>query len=743
MIDFEARARDAMAAHGLNPRDVIIDSQFHRFDGDKKGGNSCWYIFHYDAVNPYGSFGDWANHSRDGYFSFKSQSEMSEGERALYLQRQDEDKKKRAKLKTEAQNKAKSTAIYLVDKLQKREHGYTARKQIPLYGSAGILKPLPDKDGVAGEDMLVIPAYKAGLLVGMQRIWADGSKNFLKNAPYAGAYFLIGDPATSQKIMIAEGYATGASVHMATGFPVIVTFNDTNMLNVFQYWKKTLPPETVFTICADNDESGAGLAAAKKCKGAVIRMCPVATDYNDLHVAQGLQAVKEAIFPPVIERSTAQYDVSQSDYEQRGWWDDWVYINHEDKFYSLATHMRYSITAFNLQNGKLVPESDKGGKGTASSMVTNDSLVRVVAKAVYAPNVDEVIFKDNNLECVNVFNPKTLPKAAAEYTQAGRDAIDMIRNHIFYICNCNEEHTALMLNWIAWQLQRKGEKILWCPVIQGVEGTGKSFFADLLEHLLGHENINTVAPREVLSQFNGWATNACVSVLSEIRLVNQDRYEAVNALKPLITDQVVQINIKNVPAYNVRNVTNYICMTNFKDAIPVTATDRRWWILYSDYDTLDDFLQRASPDDADGYFMRLYNALRGYSSEVVKWFSEYAIHPDFERIKQAPKTIYKDALLRNEQEKSMPIHDAIDLLEEGGYYFNSSILCAGDFFDRLKDVCADFNPQTSQRATFLMKLGFSFYKTMKIDGKTRKIWCKKLNLEDDYIKEELRKTLYI
>jgi putative DNA primase/helicase len=64
---------------------------------------------------------------------------------------------------------------------------------------------------------------------GLQKIFDDGTKKFIKNSHLAGSFYVIGNIENPEKIMICEGLATGLSIHLASRIPVIVSFNAGNL----------------------------------------------------------------------------------------------------------------------------------------------------------------------------------------------------------------------------------------------------------------------------------------------------------------------------------------------------------------------------------------------------------------------------------------------------------------------------------------------------------------------------------
>jgi putative DNA primase/helicase len=138
------------------------------------------------------------------------------------------------------------------------------------------------------EGNLIIPLFHKGLDVGQfkqgkgyehvttaQIIAKDQPfKGFLPKGKMQGSYAVIGGvgaledklsghPVTkpAEQILIAEGYATAATLHQATGQPVFVAFSANNLApvlkNVLEQW-----PGKQVVICADNDQNLTGLNAA-------------------------------------------------------------------------------------------------------------------------------------------------------------------------------------------------------------------------------------------------------------------------------------------------------------------------------------------------------------------------------------------------------------------------------------------------------------------------------------------------
>ena len=162
---------------------------------------------------------------------------------------------------------------------------------------------------------LVVPLLNSeGRTVSLQFIDGEGRKRFLPGGEKKGCYFPIParDGSKAGPLLIGEGTATVLSACMATGHAGLVAFDAGNLEAVAKVARETYP-ERELVLLADNDctdrdgtprtdEQNAGLVAARKAAEAVggkLAVCPAhegrATDFNDLHQARGLDAVRMVI----------------------------------------------------------------------------------------------------------------------------------------------------------------------------------------------------------------------------------------------------------------------------------------------------------------------------------------------------------------------------------------------------------------------------------------------------------------
>ena len=411
--------------------------------------------------------------------------------------------------------------------------------------------------------------------------------------------------------------------------------------------------------------------------------------------------------------------------EAPDWCKEWVYINSHTAFAHLNSLKILKTEAFNIKNGKNVPPSVNGSKQSAAKYIADSGFIDTVDVMAYLPNTNEPVVEIDDSKVLNSFNPKSVPTAAITYSEGGLEAIKLVEKHIKFIFT-TKQNSEIFTAWLAHQIQFPGKQILWSPVIQSVQGVGKSFFGELLRCCLGDRNVGTVSPGQVISDFNGWATNVSVNVLEELRVKGHNRYDAINSLKPLVTDRMIQINDKGVKQYMTYNTTNYICFTNYKDSLPIDQDDRRWWVIFTQIECLSD-LRSFVGEDAITYFPKLFNAVRTYGGEIRKWLLDYKLSDEFLSIKQAPMTDSKLSMIATEEASFEGYSEVKELIEKGGKYYNKDVVSATDLFEQLEFLYPEVSVQTSKRHILMKKLGFSVIsKQVKIDGKLRRIWAKKV-----------------
>jgi len=213
-----------------------------------------------------------------------------------------------------AERAAVDAAELWADASEQGASPYLARKGVQGYG----VRYLADSS-------LLVPMRNAvGELHNLQRIAPekprDGKpeKRFLPGGRKSGLLHWLGDPAGAAVLCQAEGYATAASVHAATGRPVAVCFDAGNLVNVAKALRP-LFPGAAFLICGDDDQATAertgknpgrekaasAARAARSTDGAAGAVFPAGlpaelSDFNDLACVMGLDEVRRQVEAAIV-----------------------------------------------------------------------------------------------------------------------------------------------------------------------------------------------------------------------------------------------------------------------------------------------------------------------------------------------------------------------------------------------------------------------------------------------------------
>lgn len=305
-----------------------------------------------------GAFGDWrlqGGTTKGGGWAVKmtappmsaEERKRLTAERRAIKQRAERDAAERhSKAGAEAERLWRKLAGQGEDAARVRDAEYLQRKRVGGYGvrvsqKGTVVVPMRDVQGKLWGLQLIRPR---GLVEQQHKL---GKEFFPVGLNMAGTYHHIGaEPAVGDPVVIVEGYATGASVHMATGYTVIVAFNTAKLADVVKAIRGKYPGRRLI-IGADDDVHkvekrpadmppihNAGIEAAKKAAGQFDPPLPWImpdfsgfarssgdetgnggdVDFNDLHVLggqAGLERIAEqfdAALNPVGARAPRQED---------------------------------------------------------------------------------------------------------------------------------------------------------------------------------------------------------------------------------------------------------------------------------------------------------------------------------------------------------------------------------------------------------------------------------------------------
>lgn len=298
----------------------IMDGQKHRIgvEGDRKSDQAGFYVCHLDG-HPAG----YIKNNRTGI-------DMKWKAKGYSL-----DPEEKAKLKAVAAAKQAERAARLEETHEATSQRIIRQMEdlVPVAEATAYLKDKgiqPHVGALTDGDYKTtyIPAFDAdGKLWTMQYIQENGTKRFAKNSRKEGCFHPVGGMealAAAPVVVIAEGYATAATLSEALGQATVSAFDSGNLLPVAQALHQKYPDKPIIIAGDDDLNVGATLGinpgrvkateAARAVNGKTI--FPVFspgeqsadskafTDFNDLAKSSilGMDGVKRQV-QPVIDKA--------------------------------------------------------------------------------------------------------------------------------------------------------------------------------------------------------------------------------------------------------------------------------------------------------------------------------------------------------------------------------------------------------------------------------------------------------
>lgn len=483
----------------------------------------------------------------------------------------------------------------------------------------------------------------AGLLVGLQWIDERGGKKFLTGTQKSGSWHMIGEPSPRAPLAVAEGYATAATIHQATGWPVAVAFDAGNLSPVAAALYERYP-NALFMVCADDDwktEGNPGVSkateAARRCRGRVA--VPEfggadherGTDWNDLHVAQGVDVVKkqlcaatqrvtEAPAPPVIDAARLTLEAAVEQFalalpDAKVWdlqkrrlmnkqaaktyfgdiWDDW--LKHPSRRTVDQEDVRDDIAAAKIEGRGGLADAIKRYVYLSGTTDVWDRLRREVVginplRLMLAADFDEWLKSPQRQELHHtdlIFDPTQKGRDGAFINKfrglplqpvRNDDACEGIRHLVWQLCNENDEDWSWLVSWLALPLQRVGAKLATAVLMHSsMQGAGKSLLFDRVMRQIYGEYSVTVSQHELEDRYTVWRSQKLYAVYEEIFARGQ-KYDHMGLVKQMITGETFRVEQKFVTGWEEVNSMNSVFLSNEVQPMHIEEEDRRFFVVW-------------------------------------------------------------------------------------------------------------------------------------------------------------------
>lgn len=412
-----------------------------------------------------------------------------------------------------------------------------------------------------------------------------------------GHFHLLGMASGAPVVLVAEGYATAASLFEATGLPVAVAFDAGNLAPVAAVLHARYKTARLL-VCADDDKFSEGnpgvtcaSAAAMEVGGAFVvpafadeaaRQAAFdtkgakLTDFNDLHALEGLHVVRVQVEARLTALNWRAATAPATTPRGAG-------VAKNDPLRPIETTdellERFALiygqggTVFDHQEHRLLALSDMRDvcMGRFIHREWSDHPDRQIAR------VESVGFDpactDKSIHC-NLWSgwPTTPVAGTCEYLT------DLLR----YMCAGDADPEGLyqwVMRWLAYPIQHPGAKMQTTLVVHGPQGTGKNMFFEVIMGIYGQYG-RIIDQSAIEDKFNDWASRRLFLIADEV-VARSDLYHVKNKLKSFITGEWIRINPKNMAAYDERNHVNMVFLSNESMPTIVEQDDRRHAVIWT------------------------------------------------------------------------------------------------------------------------------------------------------------------
>lgn len=185
----------------------------------------------------------------------------------------------------------------------------------------------------------------------------------------------------------------------------------------------------------------------------------------------------------------------------------------------------------------------------------------------------------------------------------------------------------ILFEYLAHNAKYPGHKIPWAPLIQSTEGAGKGAIKRIVTNMLGKPYVYTPKAQELIesgSKFNSWMRSKLLILVDEIKV--DERRDMIEILKPMISEAEIEIQSKGVDQDIEDNPANWFFFSNYKDAIPINKSSRRFAIFYSAIQNGQDLLDRGMDKAYFDWFYDMWMDGPGRGTAIItKWLLDYPI----------------------------------------------------------------------------------------------------------------------
>jgi hypothetical protein len=290
--------------------------------------------------------------------------------------------------------------------------------------------------------------------------------------------------------------------------------------------------------------------------------------------------------------------------------------------------------------------------------------------------------------------------------------------HIEKLCPDGDDQE-ILINYLASMVQFLGRKFQWCPVIQGVQGNGKTFISLCVAFILGHRY--TAFPRadEITSKFNDWQYRTLGVFVEDFHRTSNTQHDTMETLKPMLTADRQMIEGKNKTKIMRDICCNYIINTNHKEALRKTRDDRRFAMFFTAQQSEEDLRRDGMLGD---YCPNLYTWAKRKNGflYVSDWLQDYPIKDRYNPLicSRAPKTSSTEQAIM--ESMGSVENEILEAIEQERIGFKNGWIGSSALNQLLEEAGMARRIPPNRRRALLKTLGYDWHPGLK-NGRTSTI----------------------
>lgn len=668
-------ALNQMRAAGLDAVALEVDTakpvRCREIDGGREKRGWYWLSSKEIRGESYitGAFGIYRG-SDNGKLTIKIRREgatlfLSAEERAAIKARHDANMKRmKALRKAEADRAARAAEHAWRQYLPTGDSDYLTRKGVQAHG----LRFSPSGNGT-----LAVPMLRAGRVVGLQIIRGKDrgckleKEYWPKGMDKVGAYHLLGAILPGGVCLVAEGYASAATIFEALGgqIPVAVAFDagslmpvgkqlstefrgvrllfcaDDDYLPKCKHCRKRTPvDDPTCRHCGDlHERQNEGFAAARNAADAMSSghgawVAPrfaaerpldgpkKPTDYNDLAALEGLHVVRAQIETHLAGLGWQVGAPARGANGSRGAGNIPSIIPIGEAVERFVMIYGGGGTWFDAVEHMLVPKADV-------SDVLPEHGLRDLRGSKRVVRMDAVGFDPAGAD------PRVVCNLWGGWpTEPKEGDCSCLLELLEYLCSGENNPRELyqwVLKWLAYPIQHPGAKMRTALILHGGQGAGKNLFFEAMMAIYG-EYGRIIDQAAIEDKFNDWASRKLFLIGDEV-VARQELFHVKNKLKGLVTGEWIRINPKNVAAHDERNHVNIVFLSNETQPLVLDKDDRRYAVIHTPDKLGENFYRDVADEIAAG------------GIEALHWHLLHLPLGEFNEHTKPPMTDAKRALI--------------------------------------------------------------------------------------------------